>query len=109
MIILWLSQSLVDLDIGVSPPGPCYAFDEIPLPSSKPIWDADSKDQWETQYELYTASRRGNDDVKVGDLRKAQMVDVDGDGDSCMDDLKTWSAGIDGLGALLMLAVGTVR
>jgi len=108
MILLWLSHAILDVNIGVTRPGQqCYALDDIPLPSTKELWEASSQKEWETEYWSYLSSRKSTDMLKVGHLRNAQQIDSLST-TACTEDLKNWSANLDSFGGLLMMAIGTV-
>lgn len=77
----------------------------MPLPSSKGLWDASTKTEWEKNYKFYLSSRRSGGILKIGDLRAAQESDGEVIDESLVDDLHFWSSNADRFGGLIILAI----
>lgn len=108
--VLWLLEAVLDTNLGESRLGACSGLDGLPLPSSKDLWEAGSQVEWETKYRVYLSSRKGNEPLSIGDLRRAQHVDSAAVGSvSRSEDLNTWSSSIDSFGGLLMMCIGIVH
>ncbi|KAK3395295.1 hypothetical protein B0H63DRAFT_463001, partial [Podospora didyma] len=78
----------------------------MPLPSSKSLWEARTRWEWEREYEAHWAEAavdvtRPRLDT-IGDLVVVKYGAKGGDWKATVDDvLDTWHAGLDGLGMLL--------
>lgn len=105
MILLWLLEMLLDMNIGVHPSGSCRTLDEIPLPSTKSLWEATQKSEWETNYKSYIFSRKSGELPKIRDLRAAQDSESAVLDKSLVDDLHFWSSNADSFGGLVMLVI----
>lgn len=104
MILLWLLEMLLDMNIGAPPTRSCQKLDQIPLPSRKKIWHASTKSEWEERYKSYLSSRKGGEIPKIEDLRTAQESDAGMD-KSLKDDLQDWSLNADSFGGLIMMVM----
>ncbi|KAK8129050.1 hypothetical protein PG984_010158 [Apiospora sp. TS-2023a] len=92
-------EMLVIYQIGVR----CDSFDgfrEVPLPASKSLWDAKTRQGWQTEYEIYETSPRGELEL-FGDLIDA--CKQSGEAPSQLK-LDVWNSTVDGLGIMLSLA-----
>lgn len=73
-----LVDMIRDLNIGTEPrSSDCSMMDDIPLPCSKAMWEADTEDAWEKEYKQYLSSRNYGNMLTVGDLRESNNLDVD--------------------------------
>lgn len=84
----------------------CYAlegFFNLPLPSSKLLWEASTSPLWQFEYEL-DALKKTSRVSTIGELVNAQQRP----NDFLNARLDAWNAGIDELGFLLNLATATV-
>ena len=73
-----LIDMLRDLSIGAETRSPdCSTMDEIPLPCSKAIWEAETEVAWEKEYKQYLSTRNCGRILTTGDLRKSNNLDVD--------------------------------
>jgi len=73
-----LVDMIRDLNIGIEPSSPdCFAMDDIPLPCSKAIWEAETEDAWEKEYKQYLSSRHCGKMLTIKDLRESNNLDVD--------------------------------
>jgi hypothetical protein len=105
MILLWLLEMLLDMNIGVPASTSCRTLDEIPLPSTKDLWEATTKSEWEIKYKNHLSSRKSTEMPKIGDLRAAQDSESAVLNKSRVDDLHFWSANADSFGGLIMLVI----
>jgi hypothetical protein len=103
MILLWLLEMLLDMNIGVPTSPSCRTLDEIPLPCTKGLWEATTKTEWETKYRSLLSSRKSSEIPKIGDLRAAQDSESALLEKSLVDDLHFWSSNADSFGGLIML------
>jgi hypothetical protein len=72
-----LIDMLRDLNMGQPKPADCSSMDEIPLPCSKAIWEAETEVAWEKEYKQYLSTRNRGRMLTTGDLRKSNNLDVD--------------------------------
>jgi len=72
-----LIDTLLDLNMGQPKPQDCSAMDEVPLPCSKAIWEAETEVAWEKEYKEYLSSRKYGRMLTTGDLRRSNNLDVD--------------------------------
>ena len=70
-------DKLLDLNVGQPKPQDCSSLDEIPLPCSKTIWQAETQVAWEKEYKRYLSTRNCGRMLTTGDLRKSNNLDVD--------------------------------
>lgn len=105
MILLWLLEMLLDMNIGVPASTSCRTLDDIPLPCTKDIWEAATKKEWETKYKSHFSSRKSREMAKIGDLRAAQDSDSNIVERPLADDLHLWSSNADSFGGLIMLII----
>jgi hypothetical protein len=105
MILLWLLEMLLDMNIGVPHSSSCRTLDEIPLPSTKSLWEATLRSEWETNYKSHIFSRKSGEMPKIGDLRAAQDSKSGVLDKSLVDDLHFWSSNADSFGGLIMLVI----
>lgn len=91
---------------------------QLPLPSSKALWGARTRYDWEREYSVFLeqSSRREDRLETVGDVAVAQMQRDGGDGWGLQgglqmvgtDALDYWLAGADELGTLLAAVIADV-
>ena len=105
MILLHFLAMLVDVDIGTSRPTGCAELDNIPLPSSKALWEADTQEKWETEYKNYLSTRKCGQMLKIGTFRQSHELDVDILDKDIVSDLASWSKGVDSFGAMIIMGV----
>lgn len=104
MILLWLLETLLDMNIGLYPSRSCTKLDQIPLPSSKRLWDASTNSEWEEAYKCYLSSRSSAEIPNIGDLRTAQRLDAVMT-KTLEDDMRDWSSSADSFGGLIMMII----
>jgi hypothetical protein len=63
------------MNIGIPPSPSCRTLDEIPLPSSRKLWEAATKSEWESIYKDSLSSKESSSTLNIGDLRAAQDSD----------------------------------
>jgi hypothetical protein len=97
-------MKLLEMDIGNPNPqkGPCYAFDQVPLPCSKSLWEAETSSIWEDRYKAHLSARRRNVALKIGDLRQSLKATLEDKSSDMVEDLSSWSAEVDGFGAVIL-------
>lgn len=97
---MWLLIAhLVQVKIGVR----CDSFDgfrEVPLPAGKVLWDAKTRQDWQTEYGIYKAMPRGGVEI-FGDLIDACKQSDVGSNQLKLD---VWNSTVDGLGIMLNMA-----
>ncbi len=91
------------MSFGVSVPTLCSELENIPLPCSKELWEAETKSGWESEYKKYLSSRSGVRIPKVGDLVHSNESDVDSLELDMVNDLSDWSKAADSISSLLLL------
>ena len=105
IILLWLLEMLLDMNIDVRPSRSCRTLDEIPLPSTKSLWEATLRSEWETNYKSHIFSRKSGEMLKIGDLRTARDSESGVLDKSLVNDLHFWSSNADSFGGLVMLVI----
>lgn len=106
MTLLWLLQSIINVEIGIPKSGTCWGFDEIPLPCSKDLWEAATESEWNMRYSIHKSAKKESHVLRVGDLRAAQQHNTAALSNKLRAvDLQVWSSTIDSFGALLMFAI----
>jgi len=119
--VAWLTPSRIVvvcflLDLVAGSADVCEIFADpysIPLPSSRLLWEAQSAEAWEREYDVEWEQLTTNQPRidTVGDLLLAKDVGNDGAkaqgklGGMFADALDDWHAGLDGLGMLVAAVV----
>jgi hypothetical protein len=93
-------------NIGTSPSG-CSHLDELLLPCSKSMWEAETSSAWESEYQKYLCARKSSEMLRCGHLFQMKESDPNAIGSETEEDLATWSKEIDDLGALLLMGIQT--
>jgi hypothetical protein len=102
MVNTWFLISLV---IAVERCEATSEYTQIPLPSKKVLWEANSQELWEAEYQIAAVDRQGSQLFDFGDLlllHQAQSAGRDSVRDNDM--LDEWNSGVDGLGMLITIA-----
>jgi hypothetical protein len=105
LILLYIIDMLVETNIGAVPVTGCSQLDQILLPCSKAMWEAEQKSTWEAEYMKYLNTRKTREMLKCGHLRLMKEVDQNAIGSDMEEDLSTWSKGIDNFGALVLMVM----
>jgi hypothetical protein len=87
IILLHLTDMLLDMNIGKIRTPYCSQVDRIALPCSKTMWEADTMATWELEYKKYLSTRKGSRMLKCGDLRQLNDLDVNNLGSNVVEDL----------------------
>lgn len=79
----------------------------MPLPCSKRLWEASTREVWEVEYELYLGGRKGEMELRAGNLRMAmeggcEVPKVGGLQEDVESDLGEWSKVVDGFGGVVL-------
>jgi hypothetical protein len=96
---------LVDVNMGIPPPPGCSQLDSVPLPSSKRLWEAKTRVEWESEYKNYLSTRKGAGLLLTKSLRESTKSEVESMGSDIVEDLSRWSESVDRLGSLLLMAL----
>jgi hypothetical protein len=100
-----LLDVLLNFDIGTPKPADCSAMDQMYLPCSKALWEAETEGAWEQEYKKYLSTRNCGGLLTIGDLRRSNNVSVDEVDKDLIDDLSRWVEEVDSLGSLLLNGV----
>jgi hypothetical protein len=98
-------ERLLDMSLGTHPPAGCSLLENILLPCSKLLWEADTKAKWECEYKKYLSERKSSGLLVTRSLWESAKFDVSSVEADTLEDLSSWSKGVDGFGALLIMAV----
>jgi hypothetical protein len=104
LILLHVVDMILETSIGPPPSSGCSQLDQISIPCSKAMWEAENRSAWEEEYKRYLRTRRGTEMLNYGHLRSAKETDLHPVERELFDDLSVWSKGMDSLGSLLLLA-----
>ncbi|OKL57716.1 hypothetical protein UA08_07124 [Talaromyces atroroseus] len=83
-----------------------YNLENIPLPATRDLWEAQSNFVWRTEYERYLSRRQTKKILTIGDLLELDQAgalrDVSRDQKiNVVPDILNWCDGLDSLGSLL--------
>jgi hypothetical protein len=86
-------------------------FDNIPLPASRHLWEAETNFAWRTEYEKYLSQRKASKILTIGDLIELTeggalktLLETDPRFD-LVPDTYAWCESLDSLGSLLWMAI----
>lgn len=96
---------LLDLNIGTPSPTDCSVMDQIPLPCSKSVWQAETEAAWEKEYKRYLSTKNCGRILTVGDLRQSNNLDLNSLDTDIKGDLSEWAESVDSLGSLLLSGI----
>ncbi|KAK0118158.1 hypothetical protein ONS95_012464 [Cadophora gregata] len=102
LLLIHLMDQVLDFNIGSPNITACRQFDTLPLTCSKEMWEATTCASWEIEYTQYLASRKGNDMLRYGDLRKSSHLDAKDLNNDMVSDIATWASNVDSLGSMLL-------
>jgi hypothetical protein len=105
LLLLHIVDMLVDTKIGPPQPSGCLQLNGILLPCRKEMWQAETSSAWEVEYKQYLRTRKSGEMLNYSHLRLMKGSDLDGVESDVIGDLSTWSKGVDGLGALILMAI----
>lgn len=88
--------------MGMPATSSCVRPNDLPLPCSRVLWEADTETGWEMEYRKHLATRKGKT-MSIGDLGALNNMEVFGRVAFDFEDLFTWSTESDGFGALFLL------
>lgn len=72
------------------------------------LWEAKTSEEWEEGYKYYLRGRRGNKEVKIGDLKNVRtdggVGGLNGENvdEGTKVDLETWSGDLDAFGEVVL-------
>ena len=107
MTIVYLLDSLIDINIDADKHHACNGLVGIPLPCSRDLWEATSYSAWEVEYRLYLATRDKRKILLYADLVEALRLQRNEMSKQHIDELDSWCTGLDGLGTLVLTAALT--
>jgi hypothetical protein len=96
---------ILDMSMGTFTSLNCSQLDQLPLPCSKTMWDAESKSAWEDEYKRYLSNIKGGRIFQCGDLRQLCRMEVSSLEHDTVAGLSAWSKVVDDFGAMLLLAL----
>lgn len=86
-------------------------LDNIPLPASRDLWEAETNFAWRNEYEKYLSQRKINKVLTIGDLMELTeggalktLLETDPRFD-LVPDAYAWCESLDSLGSLLWMAI----
>jgi hypothetical protein len=100
-----LLDVLLNFDIGTPRPADCSAMDQMFLPCSKTLWEAETELAWEKEYKQYLSTRNCGGLLTIGDLRRSNDMNIDEMDQDIRDGLSRWAEEADSLGSLLLNGV----
>ncbi|RYP68397.1 hypothetical protein DL771_006661 [Monosporascus sp. 5C6A] len=89
-------------------------FKDVPVPSSRDLWDPDMKENWASRLQRYLAGRNPGRVLTMGDVRAASCgVDSSqqriGKDPALVRDVARWCENVDPFGTLMWMAVSLDR
>lgn len=102
-----LLDALLNFDIGTPKPTDCNAMDQMYLPCSKVLWEADTEVAWENEYKQYLTTRSCGNLLTIGDLRRSKDLNVDEMNQDIRNDISRWAEQVDSLGALILTGISS--
>lgn len=92
----------MDVDVGISKPSGCSTLDDLPLSSTKNVWEAKTRTEWENEYGKYLLSKSSKELLRARVLRESSRSRIVDSDQGLVKDLSWWSKDMDDLGSLLM-------
>jgi len=102
-----LLDVLLNFDIGTPKPTDCNIMDQIYLPCSKALWEAETEVAWEKEYKQYLSARSCGGLLTIGDLRRSKDLNIDEMNKDVRNDLSRWAEETDSLGALMFTGISS--
>jgi hypothetical protein len=94
MILLHLMNLILDMSMSTFNSLTCSQLDQLPLPCSRAMWEAESRSAWEDEYKKYLSNMKGGRMFQCGDLRQMRLIEVSSLGGDVVDGLSAWSKGL---------------
>lgn len=105
LITLHIIEDLFNISLDRPRPVPCSILDGVHLPCTKTLWDIEIQSSWETEYRSYLNSRKYQQGLNVGQLRRARRLNTAMAESGLATDLRNWSADLDSFSSMLLMAV----
>ncbi|KAF4635443.1 hypothetical protein G7Y89_g2655 [Cudoniella acicularis] len=105
LITLHLLDVILDLRVDKYQQGSCSIMDQIPLPCSKYLWEAETILLWEQEFKKYLQKRKVGEVRTIGKLRASVNQNTNKLDVGLVEDLGDWAAGIDSFGAMLLTGI----
>ena len=86
-------------------PDPCPTIENIPLPCSRKLWEAQTRTKWEEEYKNYLLTKRRSRPLLTKALLDSTNAKTGSMESDLLDDLSRWSEEVDGYGSLLIMAL----
>jgi hypothetical protein len=105
LLLLHIMDMILEMNIGPRPASGCSQLNQILLPCSQALWEAEKSSTWEAEYMKYLNTRKMSEMLKCGHLRRMEESDLNSVESEMEEDLLAWSKGTDKLGALLLMGM----
>ncbi|RYP17171.1 hypothetical protein DL766_008956 [Monosporascus sp. MC13-8B] len=114
MALLFIIELLFEVFLGDQSCVEGGNFKDVPVPSSRDLWDPDMKENWTSRLQRYLAGRKPDRVLTLGDIRAATCgVDPSQQGmekdAALVRDVARWCENLDEFGTLLWMAVSLDR
>jgi hypothetical protein len=96
---------IVETSIGPKAGYGCLMLNQIQLPCSKSMWEAETSSAWEEEHKKYLCIRKRSEVLTCGLLRLNNESDLHEVESDTVQDLSAWSKDLDTLGDLVFIGM----